>query len=304
MSDADAPSGAQRSLAPGVHQLALVARTLPPFRITWTTLVRSGGRGLLIDPGFDDPDDADRLLAWTGGLGVPAPDRVAITHGHPDHVAGLPHLLRRLDDATVHAHPAESSALPAGARWTPLGDGRLLVVGGATVRALHTPGHAPGHLAFEVTPAADPHDPPGATGLVAGDLLVGGRAPWIGLPDGDVDAYLASVERMGDRRPSWLAPAHGDPPSDPVAALAAAADHRRARRAATLAALDRPRGLDELVERVYGPITADARRHLRAAMLANLVSLLRSRHIAHVGEGEEGPYVRMPGGDTDRHPSA
>jgi len=303
VSDADAPPGARRSLTPGVHQLALASRTLPPFRVTWTTLVHSGGRGLLVDPGFADPADADRLLAWTRDLGVPAPDRVAITHGHADHVAGLPELLRRLDDATVHTHPAEAAGLPAGARWTPLGDGRLLVVGGATVRALHTPGHARGHLAFEVAPAHDPHDPPGPAGLIAGDLLVGGRAPWIGLPDGDVDAYLDSVRRMGARRPAWLAPAHGDPPADPATALAAAADHRRARLAATLAALDRPRGLDELVDRIYGPVAAEARQHLRAAMLANLASLLRSRRVAHVGAGPEGPYARMPGADADRSTS-
>jgi glyoxylase-like metal-dependent hydrolase (beta-lactamase superfamily II) len=300
VNDADAPPGAQRSLAPGVHQLALTSRTLPPFRITWTTMVRSGGRGLLIDPGFEDPDDAERLLAWTRGLGVRSLDRLAITHAHPDHVAGLPHLLRHLGDATVHAHPAEAAALPAGARWTPLGDGRVLVVGDATVRALHTPGHAPGHLAFEVVPAAGPHDPPGPAGLIAGDLLVGGHAPWIGLPDGDVDAYLDSVERMRARRPAWLAPAHGDPPADPDGALAAAAEHRRARRAATLAALDRPRGLSELVERIYGPVAPEARPQLRSAVLANLASLLRSRRIAHVGEGEEGPYARMTGDGAER----
>jgi glyoxylase-like metal-dependent hydrolase (beta-lactamase superfamily II) len=287
-----------------VHQLALSARTLPPFGVTWVTLVRSGARGLLIDPGFADADDADRLIAWARALGVTALDRVAITHGHHDHVAGLPALLQRLDDATVHAHPAEAASLPAGARWTPLGDGRLLVVGGATVRALHTPGHAHGHLAFEVAPAADPHDHPGPSGLVAGDLLVGGRAPWIGLPDGDVDAYLDSVARMRARRPAWLAPAHGDPPDDPAAALADAATHRRARLEATLAALDRPRTLAELVERVYGPVGEDAWRLLRAALLANLASLLRARRVAHVGEGEEGPYARMPGAGGSRPESA
>jgi len=85
----------ERRVAPGVHQLALPSRTLPPFDATWVTLLVADGRAALIDPGFADPGDADVLVAWARERGARDLDRVFLTHTHGDHVAGLPALLER-----------------------------------------------------------------------------------------------------------------------------------------------------------------------------------------------------------------
>lgn len=292
----DAAAGSERTLAPGVDQLALEAPTLPPYTTTWTTLIRSGTRALLIDPGFGTADDAGRLLAWARARGARDIDRILLTHGHRDHVAGLPALLDLLPSVSVLGHPAEAPRLPSSVALVPLTDGRRLVLGGALLTVHHTPGHAPGHLVFGVTPAAEPSDAPGRTGVVAGDLLVGRNAPWIGVPDGDVDAYLGSVERIRALSPAWLATSHGAAPDDPDSALAGAAAHRRARLDAVAAALDRPRTLNELVDAVYGTPDETARPRLRASMLAQLRSLMRARRAWHVGSDEEGPFSRTPGG--------
>lgn len=288
--------GEERTVAPGVHQLALASPTLPPYDVTWLTLVRSGERGVLVDPGFARAADAGRVRAWTTRLGVDDVDRVLLTHAHRDHVAGLPALLDVFGALPVFAHPAELARVPAVARARPLGGGRTLVLGGATLRTHHVPGHAPGHLAFEVVPRPDPSGPEGPTGLVAGDVVLDGGAPWVGVPDGDVDAYLDSVARMRALTPAWLAPAHGRLPDDPLAALDAAAAHRRRRLEATAAALTRPMRLSELTREVYGDVPDAVRARVRAGMLANLVALMRALRVAHVGDDDEGPYAPGPGG--------
>lgn len=288
----------ERTVAPGVHQRACPSLTLPPFDATWVTLIRSGSRGALVDPGFKDPSDAEALLAWARDLGVLDIDRVLITHTHRDHVCGLGPVLDLLGPGVqVYVHPAEVARIGVQADVRPLGDGRSLVLGGALVRALHTPGHSPGHLAFEVRPAADPRDAPGPAGLVAGDLITGLGSPWIGLPEGDLGDYLASLERVRKLAPAWIAVAHGEAVQDPIAALGAAARHRQERLDAVVAALDEPTRLEALQRTVYGDVHDPDAPFVRSALLANLLHAMRELRVAHLGDDEDGPYLRRRGSD-------
>lgn len=285
-----APDPGERALAPGVTQLRLPSSTLPPFDATWTTLLVSGGRAALVDPGFADPADAGRLLAWAERRGARDLDRILLTHTHRDHVEGLPALLERLGGpAVVHAHPAEAGRVPGNADVRPVGDGRRLVLGELTLAALHTPGHAPGHLAWEVEGAGV------APGVLAGDLVTGRGAAWVGLPEGDPARYLASLERVRERAPRWLGVSHGPAVADPDALLAAAIGHRRAREASLLAALAAPRTLSELVDGIYGEVPEAVRGRVRSSLLALLASAMRELRVAHLGDDEEGPYQRAPG---------
>lgn len=293
----------ERRVARGVHQLALASRTLPPFDATWVTLLVADGRAALVDPGFADPRDADVLVAWARGHGARDLDRVLLTHTHGDHVAGLPALLERLGRVTVHVHPAEADRVPGDADVRPLGDGRRLMLGGAVVHALHTPGHAPGHLAFELSWPADAAGGTERPGVVAGDLLTGRGSSWIGLPEGDVAAYLNSLARIRSRGPAWLAVAHGEPVADPAGALDAARDHRLHREKAIVAALSEPLRTDELLLRVYGRLRVDARGDsprstrslVRDALLAQLVKLMSEMRVMHLGDDAEGPWARRDG---------
>lgn len=286
----------ERTVAPGIHQRAFATATLPPFATTWVTLIRSGRRGALIDPGFEDPSAAETLLAWAEGLGARDIDRVLISHTHHDHVAGLAALLDLLGrQVPVYVHPVEADRLDLQANLRPLGDDRTMVLGGAVVRSLHTPGHTPGHLAFEVHPAAEPRDPAGPPGLVAGDLITGSGSPWIGLPEGDLGDYLASLERVRTLKPAWIAVAHGDPVDDPTAALDAALHHRRQRLEAVVTALDAPTRLGDLQRAVYADVADPNAPLVRSALLANLVHAMRELRVAHLGEDEDGPYLRIKG---------
>jgi glyoxylase-like metal-dependent hydrolase (beta-lactamase superfamily II) len=81
-----------------------------------------------------------------------------------------------------------------------LHDGEVVRGGGVELRVIHTPGHTPDHLAFEDA----------ASGILfTGDAVLGRGTSVIDPPDGDLTAYLGSLERMETLAPTVLCPGHG-----------------------------------------------------------------------------------------------
>jgi glyoxylase-like metal-dependent hydrolase (beta-lactamase superfamily II)/8-oxo-dGTP pyrophosphatase MutT (NUDIX family) len=219
---------------PGVVSLPLPTATLPPATHTNAYLLGRGER-VLIDPGSRDAQEIERLIAAveaSAAQGHPVRE-IWLTHHHPDHVGGLLPVARRLG-LPIRAHADTFERLPglAGAEGIRLGpplvdDERLQLAGGEppmTVRVLHTPGHARGHLCF--------HDETGRS-LVAGDLLSAVSTIVVDPPEGDMDQYLASLERLAELceesapDPVTLFPGHGPPILDGAAALRELIEHRR-----------------------------------------------------------------------------
>lgn len=268
-------------VAPGVARLTLAARTLPPFDATNVWLLTSADRAALVDPGFRDPADVARVAEALGGREL---KMVLLSHTHPDHVAGLPAVLERFGSVPVYVHPAEAERVPGDADVRALQGGRALMLAGRLVRAVHTPGHAPGHLAFHL---------PDVGGVLAGDLLTARGSTWVGLPEGDAGAYLASLDALEELAPGWIGVAHGTDPGPPGAAIARARRGRHAREAAIEEALRDTLRLDELRARVYGDVAeGPARALVDASLLAHLQRLMATLRVLHLGEGSDGPYRR------------
>ena len=117
----------------------------------------------------------------------------------------------------------------------------------------------------------------------------------MGTPDGDVAAYLASLERAAARGPDRIAPGHGPSREDATAVLDEARRHRLAREAAVWAALEgSPIRLDALRERVYGALAPEVADLADRTLLAHLAKLMQETRVDHVGAGPEGPYARRP----------
>jgi glyoxylase-like metal-dependent hydrolase (beta-lactamase superfamily II) len=137
-----------------------------------------------------------------------------------------------------------------------LADGQTIRADGATLRALHTPGHAADHLCFWLEEER---------ALFTGDHVLGRGTSVIAWPDGDMTAYLSSLERARAASPSRLYPGHGPVVEEPKPVLDYYVEHRLERERQVLDALDA--GCDTIsamVERIYADV--DAALHPTAAL--------------------------------------
>jgi len=184
----------------------------------------------------------------------------------------------------VHAHPEtwnrwpEGGELRAAGLARELGEGDVLELsGGERLRAMHTPGHAAGHLAL----LEGKHG-----SLFAGDLVSGLSTILIDSGPGEYDRFLASLERIRDAGARTLFPAHGPPMISPAKDVQRVLDHRREREEKIVAAVARGARTAEAIAREAYDDTPEAPLALAAAqVLASLDSLERRGRVQSTGAG-------------------
>lgn len=275
-----------------VWRVRLPCDTLPPYDHVNAYVVADGGVAIVVDPGSDRQEALDLLREALDAARARLVKGIALTHTHPDHVDGIPLLAafegeRNGSAPRVLAHAAEAARLPGEANVTYLADGRVLTVGDVTVTALHTPGHSPGHLTFDVRGSG------GDTEVaLVGDLAVADGSVWVGLPEGDVGAYLDTLARLEALGAPLLGPGHGDMIVEPRRRLEELAAHRLERESQVLAALG-PDSLDatEITRRVYPGHPEAVLALAEQSVLAHLVKLMREMKVVHLGEDERGPFA-------------
>ena len=249
-------------VAPGIRVLALRTPTLPPAAHTNVYLVGpAGGPVVVVDPGSPYPDQQARLDEELAKLPVAA---VLLTHHHGDHTGGVAALAARWS-VPIAAHAGTAKRLEGIVEVTQLlDDGE--VVHGAT--CVFTPGHAEGHLCFEVG---------GAT--IAGDMVAGLGTILIDPDEGDMALYLDSLEKLRARPETILLPAHG--PAIPAghAKLTEYLSHRRMREQRVLDAVTVGGTVDELVARAYADTPAPLWPLAQRSVLAHLVKLAREGRV-------------------------
>lgn len=154
-------------------------------------------QGLLIDPA----DEADALRDLMDGFAVGA---AVVTHGHADHVAAWPALVRE-PGLAMWAHRGDAPRLPAPAdRW--LSDGEHLGVGDLLVEVLHVPGHTEGSIVLGVRGGTATHLFTGDTLFPGGPGNTGGDPQRHGLLMDGLESRLFA--RYGDA--TRVHPGHGD----------------------------------------------------------------------------------------------
>jgi ribonuclease/clavin/mitogillin len=190
----------------------------------WTWLV-PGPAPLLIDAGVGQAAHLDAI----GGHAAAGPAVVLVTHVHPDHASGAPALAARWPDAHFKKWPWPERDAAFAVAWTPLADQQLIATPDGPLQAVHTPGHSPDHVVFWHQASAT---------VFTGDLLVQGSTVVIPASHGgSLSAYLASLARVADLRPTRALPAHGPVIDDPLALIDHYVAHRRRRETQVLEAL-------------------------------------------------------------------
>jgi glyoxylase-like metal-dependent hydrolase (beta-lactamase superfamily II)/8-oxo-dGTP pyrophosphatase MutT (NUDIX family) len=273
--------------APEVQLLPLRTQALPPSTHTNAYLV---GRSpcYLLDPGPSGAEEQALLFAaldqrQAAGHPITA---ILLTHHHPDHIGAAAGCAERYR-IPIHAHPLTAQKLEGKVPVTRLlRAGDRLELGTAPtgrsswhLEAIHTPGHASGHLAFY-----EPH----YRLLFAGDMVSTLSSVVIAPPDGDLAVYLDSLRRLQAYECRLLLPAHGSPTPRCREVIQEQLDHRWKREEQLLAALrTRPCRVSELAQELYRGLPPAMQQFAEWQVTAGLEKLRGEGRAAKMGSAEE-----------------
>jgi glyoxylase-like metal-dependent hydrolase (beta-lactamase superfamily II) len=281
--------GACDQVSPLIRRV--VANNPGPFTYLGTgTYIVGKGEVCVIDPGPSLPEHLDAILKAVKGERV---THIAITHHHSDH-SPLAGALKAATGATIYGCAVSGGEeedtgevkMEAGHDHdfrpdVSLCGGGEIAGPGWTLEAIPTPGHTSNHLCYALKEQ---------NALFSGDHIMGWSTTVITPPDGDMTAYLESLERIRARNFDTLWPTHGPPIREVTPFIDAYIAHRVERMDQILLALaDGPARIRELVPRLYRDV--DPRLHPAAArsMLAAII------HLERGGDVEAGG---PPGPDT------
>lgn len=185
------------------HAGVLLAANPGPMTLdgTNTWLLRAAGSptAIVVDPGPDDEAHLAAVVAAAGEI-----EQILLTHGHPDHSAGA-RRLAELTRAPVRALDPQQR-LGDGA-ITGLGEGDVVAAAGIELRVWATPGHSSDSLSFLLD--AHGRDGDGPAAVLTGDTILGRGTSVVAYPDGQLDDYLTSLQRLSELGDATALPGHG-----------------------------------------------------------------------------------------------
>jgi glyoxylase-like metal-dependent hydrolase (beta-lactamase superfamily II) len=255
--------------------LRVLAPNPGPFTLEGTnTWIVGVGPSAIIDPGPTDGGHIRAVIAE--GVHVEA---ILLTHHHPDHAGAAAQLAEETGVPVRAFRPQE------GERGLRSGD--VIQVGSVRIRVVPTPGHAADHVAYYLD---------GEGSLFTGDAVLGRGTSVVDPPDGDMSAYVHSLQVMRSLAPMAIYPGHGPVVFDAAGKLNEYIVHRARRESQVLAALGGGASTaEELVPTIYAgeglhpsmfPVAA-------RSVLAHLLKLEKEGRVARTGRAAEGRFVAV-----------
>jgi glyoxylase-like metal-dependent hydrolase (beta-lactamase superfamily II) len=264
------PYATLEELEPAIARV--LAHNPSAFTYYGTQTYLIGGREVaVIDPGPDLPEHVEALEAAIGGRPVVA---IMCTHTHRDHSPAARPLSELTGAPIIGCAPLALETVGPRADasfdgdYAPdrlLNDGEALHVDGEAVTAVATPGHTSNHLCFAYRGA-----------LFSGDHVMGWSTTVVVPPDGDMAAYMDSLEKLRRRDDRVYYPAHGPAVTNPQQYARHLVGHRMQREKQIVGLIkDQPRAIPDIVTSAYPGL--DPRLTLAAggSVLAHLVDLER-----------------------------
>jgi glyoxylase-like metal-dependent hydrolase (beta-lactamase superfamily II) len=276
----DAPYALLEQPEPGVGRL--LAENPSPFTYFGTQTYLVGERELVvIDPGPDLPDHVDAILTAVGERKLVT---IACTHTHRDHSPASRALKAATNAPIVGCAPLvlESIGPRADASFDKdyapdrvLADGEAIEFDdGKRLTAVATPGHTSNHLCFAYGDA-----------LFTGDHVMGWSTTVVVPPDGDMAAYMSSLDKLRQRDDRIYYPAHGPAVTKPAQLVRGMIGHRMQRERQILKLLDKQsRDIPDIVANAYPGLDPRLVPAAGGSVLAHLMDLER-RGLVEAGEG-------------------
>jgi glyoxylase-like metal-dependent hydrolase (beta-lactamase superfamily II) len=277
----DAPYAIVEALEPGVGRL--LARNPSPFTYFGTQTYLVGEDELVvIDPGPDLPEHVDAIVTALDGRNLAA---IACTHTHRDHSPASRALKEATGAPIVGCAPLvlESIGPRADASFDKLyapdqilGDGEAIEFeGGKRLVAVATPGHTSNHLCLAYGDA-----------LFTGDHVMGWSTTVVVPPDGDMRAYMQSLDLLRQRGDRIYYPAHGPAVTKPSQLIRGMVGHRMQRERQILRLVgEQPRDIHDIVANAYPGLDQRLVPAAGGSVLAHLLDL-QKRGLVEAGEDD------------------
>jgi glyoxylase-like metal-dependent hydrolase (beta-lactamase superfamily II) len=277
----DWPTGRIEQPSPLVRRL--LAPNPSPFTYSGTqTYIVGKGEVAVIDPGPDLPEHLDGLAAALVGERVAA---IVCTDTHRDHspasrplkaISGAP-IIGCAPLALDDEGPRSDAAFDPDYRPDRvLGDGETLTGEGWTLEAVATPGHTSNHLCLALREEQ---------ALFTGDHVMGWSTTVVSPPDGDMAAYMASLNLLLGRDDRIYYPAHGPAIDRPQRLVRGLIGHRRQREGQILRHLRKGEGeIPDMVAQMYKGIDPRLYPAAGRSVLAHLIDLEARGLVAREGE--------------------
>lgn len=263
-------------IAPEVWRLTAANPGVMTGPGTNSYLIGSAATGVaVIDPGPALTEHIEALIRF-----APGPIRwILTTHTHRDHSPAAIKL-KALTGATVYGMPAPPHQNQDGDFLPDIVPSHrdVLELAGIRLHAIHTPGHASNHLCYL-------HE--SEKMIFTGDHLMQGSTVVINPPDGDMQAYLRSLELLKKEDADYLAPGHGFLMAQPDLAIDRLVQHRLARENKILAALqlsDAPQPIDMLVKTSYADTPVERHALATRSLLAHLYKLKHENRVVEIND--------------------
>jgi glyoxylase-like metal-dependent hydrolase (beta-lactamase superfamily II) len=275
----DPPYAKLEQVEPGIARV--LAHNPSAFTYYGTQTYLAGEREVaVIDPGPDLPEHLDALERAIGGRTVVA---IMCTHTHRDHSPAAGPLAERTGAPILGCAPlaletvgprADASFDGDYAADRVLEDGEAIEVDGKPISAVATPGHTSNHLCFAFGDA-----------LFSGDHVMGWSTTVVVPPDGDMAAYMQSLDKLRGRDDRTYYPAHGPAVTNPQQYVRHLIGHRMQREKQILRLVgERPRAIPDIVANAYPGLDARLVTAAGGSVLAHLLDLERRGLVERQGD--------------------